>query len=64
VSALSPLRRIAAYRAALALLAARYLKLRYRRSVLGFTWTFAYPLLGTLVLTIVSAMMTATWSPT
>jgi len=55
VSRLSPLARVAAYRAALALLAARLLKVRYRRSVLGFGWAFAYPLLATTVLTIVFA---------
>lgn len=53
VSHLSPLARVVAYRTALGLLAARSLKLRYRRSVLGFTWTFVYPLLATTVLTVV-----------
>ena len=53
MSHLSPLARVVAYRAALGLLAARLLKLRYRRSVLGFAWTFIYPLLATTVLTMV-----------
>jgi len=55
VSRLSPVARVVVYRAALALLAARFLKVRYRRSVLGFAWTFAYPLLATTVLTVVFA---------
>lgn len=55
VSRLSPVARVFVYRAALALLAARFLKVRYRRSVLGFAWTFAYPLLATTVLTVVFA---------
>jgi lipopolysaccharide transport system permease protein len=53
VSQLSPLARVVRYRAALGLIAARFLKVRYRRSVLGFAWSFAYPLLAATVLTVV-----------
>lgn len=53
MSHLSPLARVIRYRTALGLIAARSLKLRYRRSVLGFAWTFAYPLLAATVLTLV-----------
>jgi ABC-type polysaccharide/polyol phosphate export permease len=53
VSHLPPLLRVVRYRAALGQIAARFLKTRYRRSILGFAWTFAYPLLAASVLTIV-----------
>ena len=53
LSALAPWRRLLAYRGALGLLASRSLKLRYRRSVLGFAWTLAYPALATAVLSLV-----------
>ena len=55
VSALAPWRRLVVYRGTLALLAARSLKVRYRRSVLGFAWTLAYPALATAVLSVVFA---------
>jgi ABC-type polysaccharide/polyol phosphate export permease len=41
------------YRECVALLAARTLKVRYRRSFLGFAWTLVYPLLAMCVLSIV-----------
>lgn len=53
MSHLPPLLRVVRYRAALGQITARFLKTRYRRSVLGFSWTFAYPLLAASVLTIV-----------
>ena len=53
VSGLAPWRRLLAYRGALEVLASRSLKLRYRRSVLGFAWTLAYPALATAVLAVV-----------
>jgi ABC-type polysaccharide/polyol phosphate export permease len=42
-----------AYRGAIGVLASRSLKLRYRRSLLGFAWTLAYPALATGVLSLV-----------
>lgn len=47
--------RIFAYRRALWMLAVRHLKVRYRRSVLGFAWSLAYPALATWILTLVFA---------
>jgi ABC-2 type transport system permease protein len=55
LSGLAPWRRVVVYREALGILAARNLKLRYRRSVLGFAWTLAYPVLATAVLSFVFA---------
>ncbi len=55
LSGRAPWRRVVAYRGALGILAARNLKLRYRRSVLGFAWTLVYPVLATAVLSFVFA---------
>jgi ABC-type polysaccharide/polyol phosphate export permease len=55
MSGLPPWRRLLEYRGALWLLASRNLKLRYRRSMLGFAWTLAYPALATAVLSLVFA---------
>ena len=55
LSGLAPWRRLLAYRGALWVLASRSLKLRYRRSLLGFAWTLAYPALATAVLSLVFA---------
>ncbi|RMD83315.1 MAG: ABC transporter permease [Candidatus Dadabacteria bacterium] len=49
------LRRLFAYRHCLWVLAARALKVRYRRSVFGFAWSLAYPLLSMAILTLVFA---------
>ncbi len=43
------------YRDCLRILTARALKVRYRRSVLGFGWSLLYPLLSMLILTAVFA---------
>ena len=55
MSRLGPFARLVAYRGALRLLTSRHLKLRYRRSMVGFVWTLAYPALSTIVLTVVFA---------
>jgi ABC-type polysaccharide/polyol phosphate export permease len=49
----SPVERFISYRGALRVLSERHLKLRYRRSLLGFAWTLVYPLAATTVLTII-----------
>lgn len=53
VSRLRPLARVLAYRDCLHVLALRCIKVRYRRSVLGFGWSLLYPLTAMLVLTAV-----------
>lgn len=53
VSGLGALERLVRYRESLLLLTARAVKVRYRRSLLGFGWSLAYPLLSTAVLTLV-----------
>ncbi len=50
---LGGLARLLRYRDCLALLTTRALKVRYRRSVLGFGWTLIYPLASMVVLTVV-----------
>lgn len=47
------LRELWRYRALLGVLVTKELKLRYRRSVLGFAWTMLNPLLTMLILTLV-----------
>ncbi len=53
VSRLQPLARVLAYRDCLSVLAARAIKVRYRRSVLGVAWSLLYPLTAMIVLTAV-----------
>lgn len=53
MSALGELRELARYRDLLALLVARNIKTRYKRSVLGVAWTMVNPLLTMVVLTLV-----------
>ncbi len=53
VAHLGGLARLARYRAALLSLALRALKVRYRRSILGFGWVLLYPAAATAVLTVV-----------
>jgi ABC-type polysaccharide/polyol phosphate export permease len=53
VSAARALGRLVRYRECLALLVVRTLRVRYRRSVIGFGWTLLYPLLAMAVLTAV-----------
>lgn len=53
VSRLRPLAKVFAYRDCLAVLISRSVKVRYRRSVLGFGWSLLYPLTAMLVLTAV-----------
>ncbi len=53
VSERGPAARLFDYRDCVGLLAARALKVRYRRSVLGFGWTLALPLVSMTVLTVV-----------
>ncbi len=48
-----PFGRLLEYRDCLRVLTARALKVRYRRSVLGFGWSLLYPLLSMLILTAV-----------
>jgi ABC-type polysaccharide/polyol phosphate export permease len=55
VSGSRPSIRLLAYRDSLFLLTSRHLKLRYRRSALGFVWTLVYPVLSTAILTLVFA---------
>ena len=55
VSELGSGARLLHYRDCLFLLVTRALKVRYRRSVLGFAWSLLYPLLSMLVLTVVFA---------
>jgi ABC-type polysaccharide/polyol phosphate export permease len=53
MSAVRSLARVVRYRECIALLVSRTLKVRYRRSVLGFAWTLVYPLLAMSVLSLV-----------
>ncbi len=53
LSGLGALGRLSAYRDCLGMLVLRALRVRYRRSVLGFGWSLLYPLLSMLVLTVV-----------
>lgn len=53
VSSRGPAARLLDYRDCVTLLAARSLKVRYRRSVLGFGWTLVLPLVSMTVLTLV-----------
>lgn len=53
LSRLGRLGRLFHYRDCLSLLTARALKVRYRRSILGFGWTLLYPLASMVVLTVV-----------
>jgi ABC-type polysaccharide/polyol phosphate export permease len=53
VSAARALVRLVRYRECLFLLVVRALRVRYRRSVIGFGWTLLYPLLAMAVLTAV-----------
>ena len=55
LSGLSPFGRLVAYRDCLGTLVLRALRVRYRRSVIGFGWSLLYPLLSMLVLTAVFA---------
>jgi ABC-type polysaccharide/polyol phosphate export permease len=53
VSRQRPLARVLAYRDCLSVLTLRSIRVRYRRSVLGFGWSLLYPLTAMLVLTAV-----------
>ncbi len=53
VSELGDVRRFFRYLACLRILTLRALKVRYRRSVLGFLWSLLYPLSAMVVLTVV-----------
>jgi len=53
LSRFGELRRLLHYRDCLGLLTSRSLKVRYRRSILGFGWTLLYPLASMVVLTVV-----------
>jgi len=53
MSAVRSLVRVVRYRECVGLLAARSLRVRYRRSIIGFGWTLLYPLLAMTVLSVV-----------
>ncbi|MFP6627377.1 MAG: ABC transporter permease [Deltaproteobacteria bacterium] len=53
LSSVGPAGRLLRYSSCLWLLVSRSLKVRYRRSVLGFAWSLAYPLASMAVLTVV-----------
>jgi ABC-type polysaccharide/polyol phosphate export permease len=53
MTAVRSLVRVARYHECMSMLVARALRVRYRRSLLGFAWTLVYPLLAMLVLTTV-----------
>ncbi|MFP6610253.1 MAG: ABC transporter permease [Deltaproteobacteria bacterium] len=55
LSTLGPIGRLLAYRDCLGILVLRSLRVRYRRSVIGFGWSLLYPLLSMVVLTVVFA---------
>ena len=62
MSTVRSLAHVARYHECVALLVARALRVRYRRSLLGFGWTLLYPLLAMSVLTLVFSHVFATVS--